>query len=330
MRWILGVLILATVGTTTADEYAGAFLELGMGARPEALGGATVGMPGEMGGAIWNPASISGLEKTTVSAGYTPLSPLGYLEGYHYLGFARPFVEAVLSASWLRMQVTGVPRFPELPGGRSERSPRAEDPALQGDGVPDGYFSVADDALYLTFLKENSFIVDLGWRFFKLPIFFPVGVSVKFLRRAIGEARGHGVGVDVGGMVRIELSHLVAHKTLGELCLGWAVRDLGNTVMLWRSRHVDRIPWRGCIGASYHQRISSGEFLLSWSREIHRGGRTHWGVEWARGKMALRIGYDGERPRAGVGIGWGRFAVDYALVPRDFGVLHRITGRFSR
>ncbi|HID10566.1 MAG TPA: hypothetical protein EYP17_04610 [Candidatus Latescibacteria bacterium] len=320
--------VIALLGVAKAGEYAGDFLELGIGARPEALGGGTVGVSEEVGGVVWNPASLSGLRHTVVWAGYTPLSPLGYWDGYHYLGFAGPFGEAVLSASWVRLQVTGVPRFPELPGGRRERLQRAQDLALQGDGVPEGYFSASDDALYLTFLKENSFTLDLGWRFFELPLSLPVGVSVKFLRKSLGDAKGRGVGLDLGGMVQVELSHLVAHEALGELCLGLAIQDVGNTMVLWRSRHADRIRWRGCIGASYYQHFSFGRVLFLWGREVHCGGRSHWGVEWTKGKVALRVGYDGERPRAGVGLGWERFKVDYAIVPRDFGVLHRITGKF--
>lgn len=82
-------LILAFVKTPAQElsNFAGAFVDIGFGARPAALGNAFVGLANDVNCIVWNPAGISSIKKMQTAFTYTKL--LGLVD-YNYLAFSMP------------------------------------------------------------------------------------------------------------------------------------------------------------------------------------------------------------------------------------------------
>jgi len=82
-------LIFAFVKTPAQElsNFAGAFVDIGFGARPAALGNAFVGLANDVNCIVWNPAGISSINKMQTAFTYTKL--LGLVD-YNYLAFSMP------------------------------------------------------------------------------------------------------------------------------------------------------------------------------------------------------------------------------------------------
>jgi len=73
------------------------FLQLGVGARPAALGEAFAGVSGDINALYWNPSGIAGLERTELSMTHTL-----WLQGITYsnIAYARPALGGVIGAAF--------------------------------------------------------------------------------------------------------------------------------------------------------------------------------------------------------------------------------------
>ena len=321
--------ILFFTQTSFATEEAGAFLSLGVGARAIGLGGAFAGMADDGTAFYWNPAGLSRLSRREVTMMYSSLFGLSSaLASYHVLAYAHPLRGVHFSVGWIRLGVDDIPRYPELTYGNdpAKRTRRAGDIALQGDGVPEGYFTDREDAVYLSFSKMNTFEVDMGWQYFAVRLQVPIGVSFKFLRTSIDQASARGVGIDVGTMLLFGVDELLDNVSLGKASLGLVVQDVANTAIIWKSKHQDTIPTNLKFGAAYEQPIPrfNSRAVLLWEIESRDKGTNHLGIEYRYAeRLALRIGYDEHRIAVGAGVTFWMFRMDYALSNYDLGMIHR-------
>ncbi|MFH1007194.1 MAG: UPF0164 family protein [Candidatus Latescibacterota bacterium] len=330
--WIFSVLccvsLLFAPHPGSATQEADAFLSLGVGARAIALGGAFSAMADDGTAFFWNPAGLARLERPEVTMMYSSLFGLtDALASHHVLAYAHPLKGIHFSAGWIRLGVDDIPRFPELKWENGpKRTYRSGDTSLQGDGVPDGYFTDREDAIYLSFTKMNTLEVDLGWQYFAFPIYLPIGVNFKFLNYSLDKASGRGVGIDVGSMLLLDLDELLDNVALGRASLGLVVQDVANTAIIWKSKHQDTIPTNVKFGAAFEQPISplNSRATLLWEIESKHKGTHHVGLEYTYAeRLALRVGYDEARVSAGAGITFWMFRMDYALSNYDLGIIHR-------
>jgi len=87
---IIYIFLILTFVKTPAQElsnFAGAFVDIGFGARPAALGNAYVGLANDVNSIVWNPAGISSIKKMETAFTYTKL--LGLID-YNYLACSMP------------------------------------------------------------------------------------------------------------------------------------------------------------------------------------------------------------------------------------------------
>ena len=87
---IISIFLIFTFMKTPAQElsnFAGAFVDIGFGARPAALGNAFVGLANDVNCIVWNPAGISSIKTMQTAFTYTKL--LGLVD-YNYLAFSLP------------------------------------------------------------------------------------------------------------------------------------------------------------------------------------------------------------------------------------------------
>jgi hypothetical protein len=314
-----------------AGQYAAEFLEIGVGARALALGGAFVSAADDGTAFYWNPAGIVLIKGTQVSGMYGPQfgslsNPLGK---YHYLGVAhRLSGKATVAVNWIRLAVDDIPIYSKLSG--DSYWDRLYRPGLRPTGEPEGYLNDYEDAVFFTFANSLPIRWDLGWMFYPVHLKWLWGVNIKWIRQSIGPHEASGLGFDVGGLLQFPFNEFFGDERLGLLSLGIQIRDMSRTKIEWNtpSRHLDETPPDVRWGLSYRQPFSrSASYWAVSYEQDHRWGTTHhWGLEYhGFRRFFLRTGLDDKRFTAGAGLEFGIFGIDYAYCDHEFAALHRVS-----
>lgn len=338
--FIISILIFtAGVYAQGSSRYAGAFLELGIGARAMGMGDAFASVANDGSAFYWNPAGAAALPRTEVSGMYASLFK-GLVRHFH-AGFTRPlYGAAAVSINWVRLSVPDIPQYysPLLDDPNSSYDSRVaeagDDPygfwtryALTAE--PLGFSSNNDDALFVTLAKQNKVNLDFGWQYFVIPITIPLGFNVKLIRQSLFENKGSAIGFDAGGMIQFGFDDLFNDSRLGKFSFGLAVKDLFNTKITWNtdSRHADQIKRSWDLGVSYLQPLPkiSSQLLLAYAFQEKYETIHNFGLEYLYyNRLAIRFGLADQRFTAGMGIRLSVFQIDYAFRSHDLGGTHRI------
>jgi len=326
---LLAFLMISCSQQALAGKYAGAFLEMGVGARALGLGSAYGAATSDGTAFYWNPAGLAILRRPEFNFMYT--SQFGNfahsLADYNYAGLALPLVgEATLAANWVRLSVDDIPVYSELAGDNLGQ--RLRNPSLRPDGKPLGYFSDWEDAFFFSFAKMNRFDLSLGWLYVTFPVEIPFGVNFKLIRQRMFGFKGSGLGVDAGAMLRLGLNDFFDIEHLGHLSVGLAVQDLAQTTISWSTKHKDRIARNVRFGVAYRQGLGflRSAAVLAYGHESRYDGSSHYGLEWVVRNFSLRLGSCDGRLTAGAGFAFWRLRLDYAWVSYELGNVHRISG----
>ena len=324
---IIIIFLFPVVFFAANTKYGGAFLELGVGARPLALGSAFVSLADDGSGFYWNPAGVSYLQKMNVTLMYANL--FNSLENHGFISASLPiFGGAVISASWIRLAVDDIPRFDDLDLNRTYPE-RKGDPALWLTDPAQGSFSFASNAYFITFSRMSKITVDLGWQYFELPFEIGYGLNFKMLDLKLADKTGSGLGLDGGLRLSFGLDDLFADENYGKLNFGIAVQDLFGTSITWdtASKQQDRIDRNWRYGFSYAQPLHflKSEVLLLYDLNSKYNGSMHFGFELTYKKfLALRLGSNDGQFTAGAGLAYWGVQVDYAYQLHDLGNSHRV------
>jgi len=163
----------------SADDggYAGAFLRIGVGARPQGMGGAFIAIADDATATFWNPAGLGRLTKPQLASMYSLMS----LERkHHFIGYAHPAGKLfVFGISWVNFSVSDI-------DGRDEL------------GNPTEKFSDS----------ENAFLFSIGK---KMGSRLAIGSTIKWINHQLAGRKATGIGLDVGMMLKIdEQLHIAA------------------------------------------------------------------------------------------------------------------------
>lgn len=141
----------------------GAFLRLGVGARPLGLGNAFVALAADASATYWNPAGLSKLKHIELQAMYGHLT----LDRTHsFLAFGIPNKIGSFGVGWLSLGITGIE-------GRDI-----------GENTTQT-FSSAENAIFISYGKNILYNVSLG-------------ISFKYLTHSLATNSAHGYGFDLG------------------------------------------------------------------------------------------------------------------------------------
>ena len=203
----LGVLLLLLYGLSgqllfsqsLTPKYSNEFLNIGVGARSLAMGGAQVASVRDVTAAYWNPAALTSIrhqyEFSLMHAEY-----FAGIAQYDYLGFTTPFGnQNQVAVSLIRFGVDDIPdtRFLYDANG-----------ALNYDNIQ--FFNAADYALLLSFARDISDRLKLG-------------ANAKVIHRNVGKfAQAWGFGLDIGGIYRSK-----------RLTFGLMLKDITTTYNAW-------------------------------------------------------------------------------------------------
>ena len=318
----------AASGAAAQSRYAGAATELGVGARPLALGGAAAAMAGSGETFYYNPASLGLLKKPHINFMYAPTfgSFSAPMADYNYIGGALPMRGGgTIAINWTRFAVDDIPLYPELAG--SSFSERNKNLSLRPDGSALGYIEDVEDVFYFSFAKTLESIMPLGWWYGDLPVTIPFGVNFKMLRQKLGNATASGMGVDLGFLIKFNLGTLVQQRRLGDLSFAFSALDITQTSIMWSTKHEDRIQRTLMFGITYNQPLSFADAAVNLYYSLYeKYERQHLGgIEFAVKGAAVRLGMNDAGLTAGAGIQWRRFAVDYGFITNAFQDVHRLS-----
>lgn len=336
---VIPILLLSFAMQAQGGRYAGAFLELGVGARGMAMGEAYVAVANDGSAFYWNPAGASTMIRSEVSGMYASLFK-GLVRHFH-VGFSRPlYGGAAVSINWIRLTVPDIPLYdsPLLSNPNSSYDTRVAEAGDDPYGfwtqyaltaAPRSFSDNNEDALFFTLAKSLKFDLDFGWQYFVIPITIPVGFNVKLIRQSLFENKGSGIGFDAGGMIKFGIDDLLDDSRLGKFSFGVALKDIADTKITWNtnSRHADEIRRSWHLGFSYLQPLSkiSGQLLLAYSFRTKYETIHNFGVEYLYyNRLAIRFGLSDQQFTAGVGLHLSLFQIDYAFRSHELGGTHRI------
>ncbi|OIO62172.1 MAG: hypothetical protein AUJ47_08205 [Candidatus Marinimicrobia bacterium CG1_02_48_14] len=321
-RTLLILLILQNL--VFAGSYGDAFIQASAPATSFALGGATVAYRAVYGIGLLNPAASGWDNNIRTSA-----------VGYHYQGGLmsnytldqrlRLGTNWQLAALWAHVGVDGIQFRPdlinELPSDIRQDSIRT----MQGQGW--GQFSDQEDLGVLTLATKKKFMVDLGWKYFKIKTEVPFAVNFKYMHKSVWNASADGFGVDLGvqvGMRVVENDEPISNTTY---TLGAQLNDILNTPIYWNTKHQDVVArslrWGWQISHYYEKLNCTGALLYSNYNE--NGNRHHLGTEIdIAHRLQLRTGYFGGQFGIGVGVAIEKWQVDYTFSTSELTAAHRV------
>ena len=280
--------------------YAGAFLRMGLGARPLGMGGAFSAVAQDAYAGYYNP---SGLPLLNFREFVTTLSFLPLDRRLNYIGYAQSIspktqgkrtaevVRAGFSLGWINSGVENI-------DGRDM------------NGRPIGTFSNSENAFYFSFALMSHQRVSLGFSAKVLYNRFP---SLAEDGKAI---TAKGFGMDFGALIR----------PFDNLSLGILMRDVGskytwNTEKLWErgTTRVDRFPRGFRVGVAFQLPEEGVIGALDLEKNQKQDWRYHLGFEvTSNDKMAFRGGLNNGEFSFGVGFKYRVFKkiskLDYAYV----------------
>lgn len=290
---------LAARGSDPSGGAAGAFLRLGMDARPLGLGGACTAAAGDASAAYWNPAGLAAVGRPEVSGTYTALAGSGE---YSQFGCALPLslfgFPADERAGSLGTGPAGTVAFSLL-----HFAAAYDIEARRIDSLNPNYlFSDVEGCYSLAFgLPLGS-----GWA---------AGINVKGLYHFLDQQQAGGWGIDAGGR----------WQPFPGLQLGLAVRN-AYARLQWNTGQGETFPPSATLAAAYGWRLGEVHGLLVSAEaeqalpdgriKLRAGAEYNWSQ-----LLFVRGGYTDGRPALGAGarlpwIGWGRagLGLDYAAV----------------
>ena len=281
------VLILASLGQGSSAEdgnggQPGAFMDLTLGGRPAAMGGAYAAIADGGIGHLYNPAGPAQSSKSTFSFSYRSMKldrSLGFAS------FTIPAREnAALSLFWIH-------------AGTSDLEARD----VQGNILSDLDVSYNENMLGINFAK--AFIPEII-----------LGGKVYYLQNNISDINASTVGADLGLLVKLDMRKTFLERTFPLLQAGLTVERIGAiykwvTTSFWqeygreRGSAVDeKFPINYVGGLAM---IKPGKYLLAFDVEASAASivKTHIGGEYSLNRnYFLRGGLDDMHPTIGFGV----------------------------
>jgi hypothetical protein len=329
---ILFIILLFLVNVFAQTKYAVSYLELGTGARAVGMGGAYAALSNDATGFYWNPAGLALQPNIQAAAMHANL--LNGLETQNFFGASVPiFGGATIGIGAITLTVDDIGlRIWDIDNAE-DYYVRQQDPNRQLKET-DGYFSDFEAAGFITFAKYLSWNLDMGWKYFNVPIDVGYGLNFKYITQQLNKNSGSGIGIDLGGIMRVGLHEIFQEIAFGDLIFGLNIQDITGTQITWDtdSKHKDKIGYNIKFGMAYVQPMPSidSQITFAYDFDTKYDFATHLGVEYLYHSMfALRLGLNEGSFTTGAGIYFWKLKVDYAYQNHDLGNSHRISLLFG-
>jgi hypothetical protein len=328
----IALLLLIWSRSTLAGDYAADMLNIGVGARSLAMGGAYTAMANEASMAYWNPAGMAMEKRIGVQFEHVPMfSGLAQYNTAAVVFSLTP--DMAIGLSWIRLGVDDIPRYGALQGSRYDRLVKNIN---RSTGQSDGTFGDQENAVLLSFCRGMIFDLQVGDPFspIVLPIQLSFGVTGKYFNQRLDTATGTGQGLDAGALLRLVANEFIQGDPTRWIGVGVAVHNLSKTSIVWdtASRHKDEVArtMQCGVAASYRLSRLRTRVTLSFDRELLDVQESFYGGEVRFfDRLALRGGYSREHFSAGAGLYVMGLYLDYAFLTGELDNTHRISAAYG-
>jgi hypothetical protein len=287
-------------------KYAGEFMDIGVGARAQALGGAYTAISGDITCSYYNPAGLNDLDVTQLAFMHTQQMIASVNYDFLAAGY-RQNENRSLAVSLIRLGIDNIPDSREaqiLVNGDPNNWRIDYDKVKQ--------FNAADYILTFSIAQQMR----QNWT---------LGANVKLIRRNLAEHSANGLGFDLG----------IQRKLYSNLQVGANIRNVTSTLVAWDTGEKELVKPSLYLGGTYllsiHKLNSSFQPVVDM---IFRGenrqetARANVGIisfDYAAGMeysyqrtLFLRGGVDEiGRLTLGVGIKIPHLNIDYAFTRYD-------------
>ena len=317
---MVSIVLLLTIAR--AGEYADAFLLASYYPQVQALGYSSVASRVSSGHALNNPAGFAQSQGSHISMVYDQFDALSSNIGLEAVIDSRS--NYTYGVTLVHSMVDGLLFRPDL-SGLSPGSRRDSVLALQGSkGDPINY---REEGVFLSVARNYEFVINLGWKFFKIPCQLPVGISVKYIDKLLVENRGLGSGIDIGSQLIFNLAGMTSLLQNTEFAIAVFFSDILNTPVYWTTEHQDAIKRGVTTGINVTQKLHKydSEISLSTSRQSRYKNKRQYGFEVGiKNVIIIRAGHDGFTPSLGLGIGLKKFIIDYSFSQHELMDMQKI------
>lgn len=299
---------------TVIAKYAGEFINIGIGGRPLAMGGAFSAVANDITAGYYNPSGLTQLNYPQISLMHD--ERYGNLVNYDYAAVAIPWdTDMSFALSVMRLGIDGIP---------DTRNALID---VNGNGKIDD-----NDRIDYTKITEFS---DQDWAFYlsfakKLSDNFSCGASIKYLRRDIAEFNANGIGFDVGAL----------YIPFENFSVGANLQDITTTLVAWNTGRNELITPTAKIGAAYGWNILNGRLTPALDFDVRFENRQyastfnmgpvsfdmHAGLEFNYNNLfSIRGGYnDVKQYTIGAGIKLPKLNIDYSFARFNASELDRL------
>ncbi|OGR81378.1 MAG: hypothetical protein A2902_04915 [Elusimicrobia bacterium RIFCSPLOWO2_01_FULL_64_13] len=309
-----GSVLHAAFGAKSAGTSGAAFLKIGAGARPTAMGRAFTAVADDANTIGWNPAGLGTLKEKNEFVAMR--AELFQDLNYNFFAFAHPTKKwGTIAVGLNNLNVTGI----------EQRSADTDN--------PDSTFSSNDSAYTMAYASKIQ-LERLGFAPFVEGSGLYAGGGLKLIRQTLAGETANSVAADLGLLYRLDNR---------PLSFGFAVQNLGSSSKFKRTS--DPLPLTLKFGSSYRfgenwkwsgvpnweQSVKNG-FLVAADVNSPRDNDPsfHFGSEFTYGwtdvmASSVRAGYETGKARqydstatgvsAGAGFTYKLFTFDFAWVP---------------
>ncbi len=276
-------------GQASSGGQPGSFLHLGQSARALGMGNCFTAISDDVTAVYYNPAGLTQLLKYELNTFYCPLWED---TNYNFIGYAHPLEKrGTFGAALINM----------TSGGFEKRT------AIDSEAAT---FSVND----------RAFLLSYGY---SLSNRLSVGTTLKSVKKTVDMYADSAFGIDAG----------VLYRFIGnQLTVGANFQNLMAPAPKLQTE-ADKYPFYSKFGVAYklEPKVTSWDDKLILALDVDYSSflttKNHLGVEYCYGKnVALRLGKDiSDYLTFGLGVNYANFSVDYAAIPHDLGLSHRIS-----
>ena len=280
----------------------GQFLQYGAGARSFGMGTAFMSVSDDASATYWNPAGLSQLDRSEVSALHIELFP-GTDTTYDFISFVYPTAKyGVFGGNVIRLLSRGY-----------EKIQISFDPQHGIVGIQSlGTFDVSESAYTAAYGK-------------KIYENISIGISAKFIQRALDTYGDQQMTFDATVLMQ-GINH-----TIPNLNFAFGIK---NILTKSDDNTDDKLPMIFRMGSSY--RLLKNKLLVSADIEKNIKADMTWsfGIEyWLVNFAAVRVGFSGEKAfresSAGIGMKYRDYSLDYAFAFHELGISHRVSGTWK-
>ena len=296
-------------------KYAGEFLEIGVAARAEALGGSYTALANDVTAAYYNPAGLRDVK--TAQASFMHTQQMLASVNYDFIAFAKPQSEnRIFSLSLIRLGID------HINDSREAQVFFENDPEnWRIDWAKVKSFNAADYIFIISVAQKMK----QGWW---------LGGNIKLIRRSLAEHSGNGLGVDIA----------VQKSLFDKFRFGANLKNTTTTLIAWDTGEKELVKPALFIGgagkipiASIKSNLRPVMDIILRSEGIQKSAQLNFGtlsldftggIEYDyRGVLFVRAGVDQiSRMALGTGIQIPHIRIDYAYTHYDteIGNSHRI------